>query len=125
MPEKPGELPESSSTPPPPPALSEDLAVILGMLDVDELRAVITYAQSLFPTRPAPADLVEEQPGEEILDITAHDSHTTVVKAQPCIDGCDDCPHGPYLYRVRAEMHSGEAEPTLHWDFLGRVTSAE
>lgn len=123
MPEKPGDSSDSSSTPPP--ALPEELAEILGTLDVAELRAVIQYARSLLPTRPAPADMIEEQPGEEILDITEHGSHTTVVKMQPCVDGCDGCPHGPYLYRVRAEIHPREDDPTLHWSFLGRVTSAE
>lgn len=123
MSDHPTESSETSATPPP--ALSDELALQLEALDAAELRAVITYAQSLLPTEPASADLIDERPEEEILDITEHEGYTTVIKAQPCVDGCDDCPHGPYLYRVRAEIHPGDEEPTLHWDFLGRVTSTD
>lgn len=111
---------EPSSTPPP--ALPDELAPKLAALDPTELRAVIAYAHSLLPTEPASADLIDEQPGEEILEINEHEGYTTVIKVQPCVEGCDDCPHGPYLYRVRAEIHPEEEEPTLHWSFLGRVT---
>lgn len=109
----------------PPPALPNTLAAEIATLDPAELRAVIQYAQSLLPSRPAPADMIEERPGEEILEITEHEGVTTVIKEQPCVEGCDDCPHGPYLYRVRAEIHPEDDEPTLHWDFLGRVSSDE
>lgn len=117
---------DSSASPPTvPPNLPEELAPELAVLDAVELRAVISYAESLLPTKSAPSELITEQPGEEIFEINEHEGYTTVIKAQPCVDGCNDCPHGPYLYRVRAEVHPGIEEPTLHWDFLGRVTSEE
>lgn len=121
MPEEPIDESESSSGPPP--ALGADLATMLESADVAELKAAITYAKMLLPTKPAPAELIEEQPGEEILEVTPHDSYTTVLKEQPCVEGCDDCPHGPYLYRVRADIHPDDEEPRLHWSFLGRVSS--
>lgn len=109
----------------PPSNLPDDLVSALDALELAELRAVIEYAGSLLPTEPAPAELIEAGPGEELLEIREHDAFTTVVKEQPCVDGCEDCPHGPYLYRVRAERHPGHDEPTLHWSFLGRVTPEE
>lgn len=120
-----GPTDSSEGNPQPQPALPDDLAYEIVTLDAAELRALIEYAKSLLPTRPAPADLIEERPDENILEITEHDSFTTVIKEQPCVEGCDDCSHGPYLYRVRAEVHPGEDEPTLHWSFLGRVTSPD
>lgn len=115
----------SESNPQLPPSVSSEFASELATLDADELRAVIAYAQSLLPSQPAPEELIEPQPGEEILEITEHEGFTTVLKEQPCVEGCDDCPHGPYLYRVRAEIHLEEDEPALHWSFLGRVTSED
>lgn len=123
MPEDPTDPQESPSTPPP--DLPDELAPTLAALNAAELRAVIAYAESLLPTKPAPPELIKERTGEEIVEITEHEGYTTVIKAQPCVEGCEKCPHGPYLYRVRAEIHPDVDEPTLHWDFLGRVTSRE
>lgn len=113
----------AASPPSPPPDLPDELASALVELDALELRAVVEYAQSLLPTNPAPADLIEARPGENVLEVNEREVFTTVVKEQPCVEGCDDCPHGPYLYRVRTEIHPEADDPTLHWDFLGRVTS--
>lgn len=115
----------SEDDPAPPPALPDALVDELRALDTTELQAVIEYARSLLPTRPAPADLIEERPDERILEVAEQDGFTTVIKEQPCVEGCEDCPHGPYLYRVRAELGPEADEPTLHWDFLGRVTSSD
>lgn len=107
----------------PPSAVPDDLAARLVELDPDELRSVISYAESLLPPMPTPASLVEERRGEQILEVNEQDGYTEVIKKQPCAEGCDDCPHGPYLYRVRARPPvDSDSEPTLRWDFLGLVT---
>ncbi|WP_166035512.1 hypothetical protein [Halorussus pelagicus] len=50
------------------------------------------------------------------------DGYTEVVKEQPCAEGCENCPHGPYLYRVRVRPPvEPDAEPTLRWDLMGPV----
>lgn len=114
----------SESGPTPPANVSDGLAARLTELDAGQLRAVISYAESLLPPAPTPASLIEERPGERILDVSERDGHTEVVKEQPCAEGCEDCPHGPYLYRIRVQPPIGdESEPTLHWNFLGLVHS--
>ncbi|MFC7081453.1 hypothetical protein [Halorussus caseinilyticus] len=108
----------------PPSDVPADLASRLAALDGRELRAVISYAQSLSTPAPSPAALVEERPGERILDVRERDGHTEVLKEQPCPEGCDDCPHGPYLYRIRVRPPvDADSEPTLRWDFVGPVDS--
>lgn len=111
----------TESAPSPPSALPSDLASRLTALDGTQIRAVVAYAEQLLPEKPPVADLLEEQPGEEILDVTERDGHTEVIKMQPCANGCDECPHGPYLYRVRVQTYPNEKSPSLHWDFLGPV----
>lgn len=100
-----------------PPALVADL----NELDQAELRAVRDYvAERLASRRPSIADKIEPAPGEDMVDVIEHGSSTLVVKRQPCADGCEDCPHGPHLYRVRREVPpSGNTE--LHWSYLGTV----
>ncbi|NEU57856.1 hypothetical protein [Halorussus sp. MSC15.2] len=103
-------------------SLSDDLAERLSDLTESELRAVISHAESLLPRPPTVADLLEARPGEEILDVEERDGYTKVVKRQPCAQGCEECPHGPYLYHVRVEKHPEDGEgPSLHWQFLGPV----
>jgi hypothetical protein len=104
------------------PSLPDELVERLSRLDESDLRAAISYAKSLLSPVPAVEDLLEERPGEEILEVENQDRHTKVVKMQPCAQGCDECPHGPYLYHVRVETYPSDgAEPSLHWDFLGLV----
>lgn len=98
-----------------------DLGDRLSRLDESELRAVISYARTLLPEPPTVDDLLEERPGENILDVEERDDHTKIVKTQPCVEGCEECPHGPYLYHVRVERHPREKEPSLHWTFVGPV----
>lgn len=98
---------QSNSSRSSPPNLPEDLAERLSQLDASELRAVISYSRSLLPRPPTVEDLLEERPGEEILDVTEEAGYTKVVKTQPCAEGCDECPHGPYLYHVRVEQRPG------------------
>lgn len=103
--------------------LSEDLVRHLENLDADELRAVIAYVKSQLPPAPTVRELIEEQPGEEIHKIEEDIGYTRVVKSEPCVEGCIDCPHGPYLYHVHVEPSLKDGEYTLKWEFLGHVTS--
>lgn len=112
----------NSDRPSPPPRLPDALADRLAGLSESELRAVVSYAKSLLPPPPSVEELLETQPGEEILGVEDHDGYTKVVKRQPCAQGCDECPHGPYLYHVRVEKNpTGDDSSPLHWEFLGRV----
>lgn len=105
-----------------PPNLPADVAARLDELDDPQLRAAADYARSSLPSTPTPAELVEERPGEEIVEIRERDGLTEVVKRQPCAEGCPECPHGPYLYEVWVRPPFGdERSPSLHWEFLGRV----
>lgn len=102
--------------------LPDDLVARLSRLDDSELRAVISYARSLLPPLPTVEDLLEERPGEEILEISEGDGYTKVVKTKSCTEGCEECPHGPYLYHVRVEPNLAEDDsPSLHWEFLGPI----
>ncbi|RBI61079.1 hypothetical protein DMJ13_15215 [halophilic archaeon] len=101
----------------------DSLADELASLDDDALRAVVGYARDLLNERLSMATLIEENGDEEIADIDEQGGYTLVTKKQSCADGCEHCPHGPYLYRVRLEPSPTDDEPTLHWSFLGRVES--
>ena len=112
----------SGDTPVSPSAeLPDDLATQLQEMDTATLQAVITYAQSLLPPTPSISEFLDEE-AENVVDVLDHDGYTTVKKMEPCAEGCEDCPHGPYLYRVRVERSPADGSPYLHWDFLGRVT---
>lgn len=116
----PDSLPESSRSPSP--DLPDDLEERLSRLDDAELRAVVSYVTSLLPAPPTVAERLEERPGEEILEVEERDGYTNVVKRQPCAQGCEECPHGPYLYHVRAERYPDDRDSeSLHWEFLGPV----
>lgn len=120
MPPNPDASPDAAGSSPS--DLPDDLVERLSRLDESELREVISYADSLLPRPPTVADLLEERPGEEILEVAERDGYTRVVKTQPCAEGCDECPHGPYLYHVRVQPSPNDGEsPSLHWEFLGLV----
>lgn len=103
-------------------SLPDSLQSRLDSLTTSELRAVVSYARSLIPTHRTSEDILEEGPNEEIVEVIERNGSTEVVKKQPCAEGCSDCPHGPYLYRVQLQptVEPDEA-PSLHWEFLGRV----
>lgn len=61
-----------------------------------ELRSAISYPKSLLPEPPTVEDPLEEQPGEEIVEVQEKDSYAKVVKEQPCVRDRDGCPHGAY-----------------------------
>lgn len=102
--------------------LPDDLADELSQLTASELRAVVSYAKSLLPGLPTVEDLLEELPGEEIVEVEDENGYTKVVKRQPCVQGCAECPHGPYLYHVQVARSPEDGEqPSLHWEFIGYV----
>ncbi|WP_227353853.1 hypothetical protein [Haladaptatus salinisoli] len=103
----------------------DQIADELSALDDGSLREAISYAQTLLEERTEPTTQIEEGPGEEIISIKEQDGYTLVTKKQPCAEGCDNCPHGPYLYRVRVEQSPVDGKPKLHWSFLGRVEAGD
>ncbi|UPV76872.1 hypothetical protein M0R89_20610 (plasmid) [Halorussus limi] len=115
----------SDSSASPPSDLPEDLADRLPQLNESELRAVVSHARSLLPEPPTVEDLLEAKSGEELLEVDEKEGYTMVAKKQPCAEGCDECPHGPYLYHVRVENHPERGkEPSLHWEFIGPVSES-
>lgn len=103
-------------------AIPDDLESRLDALTASELRAVVDYVRSRIPTRRPPADGLEVGPDEELVEVIDRDGFTEVVKKHPCAEGCEECPHGPYLYRIRLQPSvSVDDSPSLHWEFLGRV----
>lgn len=110
----------NNTDPTPPDAVPPSVATELGQLDDESLRAVLDYGQALLNSRIDPAARIEGGPNEEIVSIEDHGTHTTVIKRQDCADGCDECPHGPYLYHVRSERDI-IGEEGLHWVYLGEV----
>lgn len=103
-----------NTNPTPPDAVPSSVVVELNQLDDESLRTVLDYGQTLLNTR------IETGPNEEIVSVEDHGTHTTVIKRESCADGCDDCPHGPYLYHIRSEEHIN-GEENLHWVYIGEV----
>ena len=115
----------SSRTPEPPEGLSDGIAADLEGLSPDELRKAIIFARELLQSHEATEFPIDPEPGDDVLRVTEHEGYTAVVKQHVCEAGCDDCPHGPYLYHVTEEtLRDGTRE--AHWSFIGRVnTDAE
>lgn len=110
----------NNTDPTPPDVLPSSIATTLSKLDDESLRAVLDYGQALLNSRIDPASKIEAGTNEEIVSIEDHGTHTTVIKRQDCTDGCDECPHGPYLYHVQSERYvTGEKD--LHWAYIGKV----
>lgn len=104
-----------------PSTLPDEAVAVLDDLSEAELRAAIDYARDrLRFAHPSTVDQIEEQEGEAIDRIEKRNGYTEVVKRQPCTKGCDDCPHGPYLYHVHEEQHP-DGSTHLHWTYLGRI----
>ena len=113
---------ESPDGPTPPEGLPDDVAAELNRLTGEELRNAIIHAQELLQFREERPSPIVAGPGEDILRSTEHDGYTEVVKQITCADGCDDCPHGPYLYHVTEEPRP-EGGTHEHWSFIGPVSA--
>lgn len=112
---------DSLEFPDPPDDLPADVVTTLQQLPVHELREAIIYAQELLQNHHEPTTQIEPLPGEEIVELTEEDGYTKVVKRQPCTEGCDECPHGPFVYHVKRESLEDGSE-NLHWVFMGPKT---
>lgn len=114
-------MPSDSGTPARPGRVPDALLDALDDLDPDGLRAVHEYVEErLAYVSTSVSDRIEAGPGEEIVDVREHDGYTLVSKRIACESGCSDCPHGPYLYLVRAETRP-DGDTSLHWSYVGRV----
>lgn len=108
----------------PPPAVPDDVAARLADLDAAALRATLAYGRRLLADRETnPADEIDARSGERLVSVERHDGYAVVVKAQPCAEGCEHCPHGPYVYHVT--RRPGEGDTTLDWTFIGRYEGDE
>jgi len=115
---------DASNPPTPPEGLSDSLAAELAELTPEELRNAIIHARELLQSHEERESPVEPDPGDDIIRATDKGGYTEVVKQFYCGDGCDDCPHGPYLYHVREEDHP-EGGTHSHWTFVGEVGPEE
>lgn len=99
-------------------------AVTNAVTEADDatLRAIADFVQAELTDRRKDLLEIEPGPGEELVEVSEESGYTRVVLRQPCAEGCDDCPHGPYLYHVRVERKPDD-EPSLHWAYVGRVTT--
>jgi hypothetical protein len=111
---------DSSADPTPPDGLPDGVAAELTHLSPDQLRNVIVYAQELLQAGEETGPPIEAGPNEDILRMDEQDGYTEVVKQTRCGEGCEDCPHGPYLYHVTRERLPDDSE-NIHWTFIGRV----
>jgi|GEM_PF-278657 hypothetical protein len=109
-----------ANEPTPPEGVPDQLATDLPQLTPDELRNTIIYAQELLQFHDETASPIEPGPNEDIIRATERDGYTEVVKRTTCAEGCDDCPHGPYLYHVKEESRP-EGGTKVRWMFLGEV----
>lgn len=111
---------DESAAPTPPEGLPEAVIAELSELSTEDLRRTIVHAQELLQWQEETASQIEQHPGEDILRVDEQDAYTEVVKTVPCPEGCEDCPHGPYLYHVTEEPRP-EGGTHTHWKFIGEV----
>jgi hypothetical protein len=105
-------------------AIQDSVAETVADADKATLRDIVDFVQRELAERRRDLLDVDPKPGEEVVGVSEERGYTRVVLRQPCAEGCDDCPHGPYRYHVRTEQ-SPEREDSLPWSFLGRVFDAE
>lgn len=113
-----------SNEPTPPEGVPAQVAGDLADLTPEELRNAIIYAQELLQFHDETASPVEPGPNEDILRMTEREGYTEVVKRAACASGCDDCPHGPYLYHVKEESRP-EGGTKVRWTFVGVLHAGE
>ncbi|WP_336325557.1 hypothetical protein [Halovenus sp. HT40] len=115
---------QNSDGPTPPDGLPDSLVAELGDLSLEDLRRTIVHAQELLQHQADAPSLIELNPGENVIRIEEQDGYTEVVKTVPCAEGCEDCPHGPYLYHVTEEQRP-EGGTHTHWTLIGEVAPEE
>lgn len=110
--------------PTPPEGLPPKLVTELRECAPGELRKAIVHAQELLHFHGEAELPIDPEDSDDILRVAEHDGYTEVVKQFRCADGCDDCPHGPYLYHVTEEPHP-DGTTKVHWSFMGTVHEQE
>ncbi|WP_302081290.1 hypothetical protein [Salinibaculum rarum] len=115
---------DSSNGPTPPEGLPDQLVSDLAGLSPDELRKTIVHARELLQFHEESEFPVEPEPGDDILRVTEHDGYTEVVKQVHCNEGCENCPHGPFLYHVTKEPQP-DGDTRTHWSFIGEARVEE
>ena len=113
---------DASDRPTPPEGLPPKLVEQLTNCTPEELRKAIVHAQELLHYHEETELPVDAAAGDDILRVTEHEGYTEVVKQYSCAEGCDDCPHGPYLYHVTEETLPDGTRET-HWSFIGQVNA--
>lgn len=59
--------------------------------------------------------------GLDVLSLEETDrGYLKVVLRQDCKEGCDACPHGPYVYHVEPEPNV-DGGVHLHWTFISEA----
>ncbi|MEF8813205.1 MAG: hypothetical protein V5A55_05245 [Halovenus sp.] len=111
-----------SEAPTPPEGLPDDIVADLDQLTPEELRKTIIHARELLQSHEEVESPVGPNAGEDIIRVDEREGYTEVVKQVTCGEGCEDCPHGPYLYHVREEQRP-EGGTHTNWTFLGEVES--
>lgn len=115
---------QDSTPPTPPEGLPDRIVEDLRDLSPEDLRKALVHAQELLQWRTEHSVMIEPNPGEDILRVSEREAYTEVVKTTTCADGCDDCPHGPYLYHVTEEQRP-EGGTHTHWRFIGEVADEQ
>ncbi|GAA0718702.1 hypothetical protein J2744_001525 [Halorubrum trapanicum] len=115
---------DTSERPTPPEGLPPNLVNALTDCSPGELRKAIVHAQELLHYHGEAELPVAAEDNEDIVRVTEHEGYTEVVKQFRCADGCDECPHGPYLYHVTEEPQP-DGSHKVHWSFMGGVRVEE
>lgn len=116
---------DSSESPTPPEGLPPKLVEQLQNSTPEELRKAIVHAQELLHYHEETELPVDAEAGDDdVVRVTEHEGYTEVVNQFRCAEGCDDCPHGPYLYHVTEEPQL-EGGRKVHWSFMGTVQQDE
>ncbi|SDG00264.1 hypothetical protein SAMN04488067_11281 [Halorubrum xinjiangense] len=115
---------DSTERPTPPEGLPPAVVDALTDCSPGELRKAIVHAQELLHYHGEAELPVSAEDREDIIRVTEHEGYTEVVKQFRCAEGCEDCPHGPYLYHVTEEPQP-DGSRKVHWSFMGTVQKTE
>ena len=97
--------------------MPDQLIADLADLTPDELRKTIIHAQEPLQSHEETEYPIDLEPGDDILRVIEYGGYTEVVKQVYCHDGCDNRPHGPFLYHVTEEPQL-EGGTRTHWSFI-------
>lgn len=111
----------------PPPGLPDGVVDHLARLDDHTLRETISYIRDVLEHHHHQEleHEIEAIPADELVRVTEHEAegYVEVVRGHRCVNGCPDCPHGPFLYHVRPVRRPDSGE-SLQWTLIGPITDA-